>query len=152
MKKFAKYIAVAVVALLPVMVMANDHQTIGGIGMVILNLLNIVLLIALALAFLYFVFGVMKYMTGKEADDKAKAREQMLYGIIGLFVIFSTWGLVRVLQNTMGIESGGPGGGLVYCDDYDGSCYAIDPTGPNQKALCQETSPGVFAFSGQCVP
>lgn len=108
MRKFISFLGVGGALLVPFLAVA---QGLEDIGVTILRVLNIVLLIVLALAFLFFVFGVIKYMTGKEAEDKAKARSQMIYGVIGLFVIFSAWGLVKILQNTI-FGAGGPGGAL----------------------------------------
>lgn len=54
-----------------------------------------------ALAVLFFLWGVMKFI--KDADNetkRAEGRQFILYGIIGLFVMVSVYGLVRVLENT----------------------------------------------------
>jgi hypothetical protein len=58
----------------------------------------------IALSVIVFIIGVIKYI--KNGDD-SKAREEgrnfMIYGIIGLFVMISVWGLVGVLQGTFGL-------------------------------------------------
>lgn len=46
-----------------------------------------------------FTYGVFKFIRA-EGDGKAAGREFMFYGIIGIFVMVSLWGLVNVLQNT----------------------------------------------------
>ena len=152
MRKFISFLAVGGALLVPFLAVA---QGLEDIGVTILRILNIVLLIALALAFLFFVFGVIKYMTGKEAEDKAKARSQMIYGIIGLFVIFSAWGLVRILQRTFGIE-GGPGGttqvGIVYnCSSADLTYMNVSsdycPTATPTE-LCVNVGGGNIQFAG----
>ena len=129
MRKFISFLGVGGALLVPFLAVAQDLE---DIGVTILRVLNVVLLIILALAFLFFVFGVIKYMTGKEAEDKAKARSQMIYGVIGLFVIFSAWGLVKILQNTLGIS--GMGGGIPPCEVnapiLGCSCLIPYPTNP----------------------
>lgn len=57
----------------------------------------------IALSVIVFIWGVLKYISG--ADDETKrteGRNFMIYGIIGLFVMVSVWGLVQVLQGTFG--------------------------------------------------
>lgn len=57
--------------------------------------------IIVALALVYFFWGVSKFIL--HADDETKrseGRQIMIWGIIALFVIVSVWGLVAVLNNT----------------------------------------------------
>lgn len=68
---------------------------------------TIYLLVALSLA--VFLFGVIRYVVlrGGEEKERAKARSFMLYGIIALFVMVSVWGLVAILNRSLGIGQGG---------------------------------------------
>jgi uncharacterized membrane protein YidH (DUF202 family) len=59
----------------------------------------------ITLALLYFIWGVAKFVTAKEAEEKEKARDIMIYGAIGLFVIVSIWGIVALLQTFTGIDT-----------------------------------------------
>ena len=61
-----------------------------------------------ALAVLFFLWGVMKFIKDA-ADPKAReeGRQFMLYGIIGLFVMASVYGLVRILENTFQLPNSG---------------------------------------------
>lgn len=43
-----------------------------------------------------------------EGKDKAEVRNRMLWGIFGLFVIVSVWGLVGVLSNTFRLDNRTP--------------------------------------------
>lgn len=63
-------------------------------------LMSIIKLIG-ALAILFFLWGVMKFI--RDADNPAKreeGRQFIIWGIIGLFVMVSVFGLVRILENT----------------------------------------------------
>lgn len=56
------------------------------------------------LAVVIFIIGVIKYIS--KADEEAGRKEGknlMIYGIIGLFVIVSIWGLVGIIQGTFGL-------------------------------------------------
>lgn len=65
------------------------------------NVFNPLVGILLALALIYFLWGVVKYT--QSVGDETKRKEgvtMMTYGIIALFVMVSVWGLVTVLKNT----------------------------------------------------
>lgn len=55
--------------------------------------------LAVAVGFLYFLWGIAKYLLNS-GDSKAQgeARGAMIYGVLGMFVMFSVWGLVYLLQ------------------------------------------------------
>lgn len=57
------------------------------------------------LAFMLFMWGVVQYILNNEEEAKReKGKQFMLWGIIALFVMFSVWGLIKVLGNTFGIQ------------------------------------------------
>lgn len=58
----------------------------------------------IAVGVIIFLIGVVKYIkSGDNEDERKKGREFMIYGIIGLFVMVSIWGLVALLIDTFGI-------------------------------------------------
>ena len=58
-----------------------------------------------SLAVLMFVWGVVQYVINSDEEaKKEKGRDFMIWGIIALTVMFSIWGLVRILGNSFGIE------------------------------------------------
>ena len=83
----------------------NDNyltQSISGLQEIIGLLLSVVI----GLGVIWFVWSVIKY-TIAEADKKEEAKQQMLWGIIGLTVIVSVWGIVAILRNFFGVEGSG---------------------------------------------
>ncbi|MEK7606134.1 MAG: hypothetical protein AAB458_00865 [Patescibacteria group bacterium] len=64
-----------------------------------IGLINPLIVLASALAVLAFVWGIVKYIASA-GDGKAKddGRKIMVYGIIGLFVLFSFWGIVQFIK------------------------------------------------------
>lgn len=60
------------------------------------------LIIALAVAM--FIWGVVQYVINSDEEaKKAKGKQFMIWGIIGLVVMFGVWGLVQILGSTFGI-------------------------------------------------
>ena len=63
------------------------------------------LIFALALAM--FIWGVVQYVIKSDEEaKKEKGRQFMIWGIIALTVMVSVWGLVAILGNTFGIDTG----------------------------------------------
>jgi hypothetical protein len=69
--------------------------------------LNAVVPVLIALAVVYFVWGVVTYIIADDEEDKKKGRNKIIYGIIGLAVIIGLWGLVNLLGNTFGLNNSG---------------------------------------------
>lgn len=60
--------------------------------------------LALTLGFLYFAWGVSQYvMATGNAEERLKARHIMIYGLVALFVVFSVWGIVKLIKVALGI-------------------------------------------------
>lgn len=60
-----------------------------------------VIRIIFALAIVYFSWGVVQYMLyPDEGEKKEKGKSMMIWGLIALTVMFSVYGLVRMIQNT----------------------------------------------------
>ena len=55
-------------------------------------------------AVLYFVYGVVKYIKESESDEgRREGRNHILWSTIGLFVMISVWGIMRLIANTLGV-------------------------------------------------
>ncbi len=57
-----------------------------------------------ALAFITFIFGIYRGFIATDGDRK-QGRQFALWGIIGMAVMFSVWGLVNILINSVGFGS-----------------------------------------------
>lgn len=67
------------------------------------DLLRAVLPILISLGVIYFVWGVAQYFIADSDEAKTKGRDRIIYGIIGLAVIVSIWGLVNLVVITFDI-------------------------------------------------
>lgn len=69
----------------------------------ILNRTVLPLLVSLAVVF--FLWGVIQYVINPAStEEREKGQQYMIWGIIGIFVIVSIWGLVAILTGTFGID------------------------------------------------
>jgi len=65
-----------------------------------------VLPLILTLAIAMFVWGVVQYVINdSEEGKKAKGKQFMIWGIIGITVMVSVWGLVGIVGKTFNIDN-----------------------------------------------
>ncbi len=58
-----------------------------------------------SLAFLVFLWGVFKLMTASDVKGKQEGQKVIWWGILGLFVMVSLWGILKILGTTLGIDA-----------------------------------------------
>ncbi len=104
MKKIKRYIPLAL-TFAPMLAMAKDLKEVIAD---IVSILNALIPLLIGIALIYFIIGVIKYVSaGAEEDKRKEARNVMIYGIIGLFVIVAVWGLVKIVASTFDVDPGG---------------------------------------------
>jgi hypothetical protein len=66
-------------------------------------IINPIIFFLFACAMVYFLYGVVQYLLspGNEEVHK-KSKAQMLWGIIGLFIMVAVFGIMRLILNTVG--------------------------------------------------
>ncbi len=72
---------------------------------VINKILATVIPVLITLAVVYFIWGVIQYTVSTDEEAKKGARGKIIQGLIGLFVIISFWGIIRLVTNTFGVGS-----------------------------------------------
>lgn len=80
-------------------------------------ILNPVILLMFAVSFLYFAYGVFNFLT-LEADgkggDREDAKNSIIYGIIGMVIMFSVYGIINFILGSFGITiTPGEGAGSI---------------------------------------
>ncbi len=69
------------------------------------DLINLATPIVVALALLYFFWGLAKYiLAAGEKDSKDEGRKIMIWGVIALFVMVSVWGIINVVRDTFNLD------------------------------------------------
>lgn len=77
----------------------------GDILCRIASLLRAIIPLLLGIGVVYFVWGVVQYVIGASDDEtRKKGRDRMVFGIIGLAIITSLWGIVFLVVNTFGLR------------------------------------------------
>ncbi len=66
-------------------------------------LINPIIILAFCIALLYFVYGVFEYIYKAHSDPSKmkQGRDHMLWGVFGMFIMVSVFGLFKFLLNTV---------------------------------------------------
>ena len=105
-KQFAKNFLSAMYFLAPALALAQGtgSGTIGGILVIVRQIIEAFIPIIFGLAFIVFLWGMYKYISAADEGGKEEGRNLIIYGIIGLFVMVAVWGLVKVIDETFQID------------------------------------------------
>ena len=102
--RFAGLVLAAAAILLPTLASA---QTLLNTLALVSTFLNSLVYLLITLAIVVFFWGLITYLASG-GETKAKGLQIMLYGIIAIFVMVSIWGIIRLLQNTLSVQSTDP--------------------------------------------
>ncbi len=97
---------------------ARFYELLGNIK----ELLNLVIPILIILALIYFFWGVIRYVITSKGNEEAQAlaRNQIVYGLLGIFVLLSIFGIINLIGTTLKISPGGSGARVVPYLQIDG--------------------------------
>ena len=76
------------------------------------DLVNIGAKAAYMLAFFAFFWFLAMYLLSKSDDDKTKNLKNLIMAVVVIFVMTSIWGIVSVLQKTVGADNNSAGESL----------------------------------------
>ena len=69
-------------------------------------ILNPIILLLFGIAFVYFIYGIITFISLEPGDSKKKdARSSIIWGIVGMLVMFSVYGLIGFVFDTFGITN-----------------------------------------------
>ncbi|MDQ1281997.1 MAG: hypothetical protein QG630_348 [Patescibacteria group bacterium] len=72
------------------------------------NILTSATTLLMTAGFVLFFWGVVRFLYDRSNGDDSrlqKDKEAMLWGLIALFVIVSTWGIIRLAQDFLGLQN-----------------------------------------------
>lgn len=68
-------------------------------------IINPLIVLLFALAVVYFVYGLAKYLLSPDNEEVRKnSKSQMLWGIVGMFIMISVFGILSLIMNTIGVK------------------------------------------------
>lgn len=81
---------------------AGGRADLNGVSMFINSTIAALVPIIIGFALVSFLWGILVYLwKGDDETQRKESKSFMLWGIIGLFVMVSLWGLVSIFANTL---------------------------------------------------
>ena len=68
------------------------------------RILNGAILVLISGAIVWFIWNVIRYTMSKDLEKKTEAKQQMIWGIVGLAVCVSIWGIIALFRGAFGID------------------------------------------------
>lgn len=73
------------------------HSIVGNAG----GLLDAVIPLLIGIGLIVFFWGLIKYIRNTESEEGKKI---MIAGLVGLFVMVSVWGIIRLAQRVLNVQ------------------------------------------------
>lgn len=71
---------------------------------VVLQIINPIILLLAASAFVVFLWGVYEFIKGAgEGDKREEGRRAILWGLVGLVIIFGAYGIIDIALGTFSL-------------------------------------------------
>ena len=65
--------------------------------------INPIIVLLFSLAAVYFLYGLVQYLLNPDSEEIHKSsKTHMLWGVIGMFIMISTFGIMSLILNTIG--------------------------------------------------
>jgi hypothetical protein len=69
------------------------------------HILNPIIGLMFAIALLVFFYGIFEFIRSETADkSREEGKKKILYGLIGMFIMFSAYGIIHLILNTFGVR------------------------------------------------
>jgi uncharacterized membrane protein YidH (DUF202 family) len=87
-----------------------DTGGLGGFIIQVNRVVNYIVPFLVGLAVLVVIYGVFSFISNA-ADEEARANAKhfIIWGVIGIFIMLSVWGLVTILENTLTFQKDNAG-------------------------------------------
>ena len=78
------------------------------LGRVNAAILNPTILLLFAVAAIVFVWGLVQFLISSETfDGRETGKRKILWGLIGMFIMFGALGIIQIVLNTFGVPTEG---------------------------------------------
>lgn len=72
----------------------------GIVGTILQPLVELMFVVALAV----FFWGIIEFIMKSSTDEgREKGKKNIMYGVIGMFIMFSVYGIISIITGTFGI-------------------------------------------------
>ena len=76
------------------------------VGKVNKAITNPLIVLMFAAALMYFLYGVFEFLSNSEqAEARETGHQHMIWGIIGMVIMFGVFAILKLMENTLGIQN-----------------------------------------------
>ncbi|OHA17778.1 MAG: hypothetical protein A2664_04200 [Candidatus Taylorbacteria bacterium RIFCSPHIGHO2_01_FULL_46_22b] len=70
------------------------------------SVLDVVVMVLVTIAVFVIIWGIFQFVVNAgDAEKRAEGRSRILWGVIGVFLLFSVWGLINILLSTFALTN-----------------------------------------------
>ena len=77
------------------------------LGKIAVLILNPLIILGFTVATIFLFYWIAEMIWKSDSSDLEKNKTNVKYGVIGLFVMFSVYGILRIVLDTFGIDCAG---------------------------------------------
>lgn len=66
--------------------------------------INPIIILGFVIATIYLFYAIAQLIWGADTGDLEKNKKNVMYGVIGLFIMFSVYGILNIVLKTFGIN------------------------------------------------
>lgn len=92
----------AILGFMPVFAFAAS-STVGSVLATLIGYLNYIVPALITIAVVYFIWGVISFMTSSDEEAKKLGRTKIINGLIGLFIIVAFWGVIGLVKRSFDV-------------------------------------------------
>jgi hypothetical protein len=74
------------------------------LGKIATYILNPLIILGFTIATIFLFYGIAEMIWKADSSDLDKSRNNVKWGIVGLFIMFSVYGILRLVLTTFGIS------------------------------------------------
>ena len=100
-----KAIAITLLYAFPLAAFAQAPTNLIGLITFAGDVANRLIPLLIAVALVVFFYGIIQYVMAKKPG---KSINIIIAGLVGLFIMVSVWGIIRIAQNTFGVGNAAP--------------------------------------------
>jgi len=99
-------------------------MTLFGVLDTVARLIGFATPIVVALALLYFFWGLATYILNASDEEKKKdGKNIMIWGILALFIMVSVWGIINVVRDTFNLDDNQINVPGIEADEFGGNTF-----------------------------
>jgi uncharacterized membrane protein HdeD (DUF308 family) len=78
------------------------------IGRLVDYIINPAILLIFAAGFFLFVYGIVQFIWKLDEGAQSEGKKHMLWGIVGMFIMVSFYGIIGLIDETFELDIGNP--------------------------------------------